>query len=77
MTNVAWDLHYYSWLSNGSTDLGANQSALANEVAGTHAITSANGTIPVIIGEYGPAAGNGVDPGGSQAVAAVESSGLG
>jgi len=77
MTNVAWDIHYYSEFSDYSTDLGANESALANEVAGTHAIRSANGAIPIIIGEYGPAPGDSISPGGSQAIAAVEASGLG
>jgi hypothetical protein len=28
MTNVAWDLHFYNWMANNSTDLGANQAAL-------------------------------------------------
>lgn len=77
MTNVAWDLHYYSELSGYSPDLGANESALSSEVAGAQGIRSANGAIPVIIGEYGPAPGNGISPGGSQAITAVEASGLG
>jgi hypothetical protein len=77
MTNVAWDIHYYSELSGYSMDLGANETAVANEVAGTLGIKSANGVIPVIFGEYGPATGNGPQPGGDQSVTAVEASGLG
>ena len=77
MINVAWDVHYYSELSGFSTDLGANESALSSEVAGAQGIRSANGAIPVIIGEYGPAAGDDIQPGASQAITAVEASGLG
>lgn len=77
MTNVAWDLHYYNGLANYSTSLIVNQAALANEVAAARGIESVNGVIPVIIGEYGPAGGSTTDPGGTQAVAAVEESGLG
>ena len=46
-------------------------------MAGAQGIRSANGAIPVIIGEYGPAPGNGISPGASQAITAVEASGLG
>jgi hypothetical protein len=80
MTNVAWDLHYYNWMANDSTDLGANQSALASEIAGAQSIQGANGTIPVVIGEYGissGALGAVNDPGGMQVTQAVDQSGFG
>lgn len=77
MTNVAWDLHYYSNQAGFSSDLSANELALANEVAGAQGIKSANGAIPVIIGEYGPAPGDVTSPGGAQAITAVEASGFG
>jgi Ca-dependent carbohydrate-binding module xylan-binding/Cellulase (glycosyl hydrolase family 5) len=78
MTNVHWDDHYYNWLSNYSTDVGANLSALQAEVAGSQVYKDADGTIPAIIGEYGPATtGNGTDPGGSATITAVLESGYG
>jgi Ca-dependent carbohydrate-binding module xylan-binding/Cellulase (glycosyl hydrolase family 5) len=77
MTNVAFDAHYYNWISGNSTDLATNQSALANEIAGSQSIKSANGTIPVIIGEYGNAAAAPLDPGWVQVVQAVDTSGYG
>ena len=78
MTNVHWDDHYYNWLSNYSTDVGANLSALQAEVAGSQVYKDADGTIPAIIGEYGPATtGNGTDPGGTATITAVLESGYG
>lgn len=78
MTNVHWDDHYYNWLSDFSTSVSANQSALQAEVAGSQVYTDADGKIPVIVGEYGTATtGNGTDPGATQTVAAVLQSGLG
>jgi hypothetical protein len=73
MTNVAWDLHFYNWVSNYSTSLSANVSALDSEVANAEATDN----IPVIIGEYGTEGGPSADPGGVQVVQAVEQSGLG
>jgi hypothetical protein len=75
MTNVAWDLHFYNWMANNSTNLTANVQALQNEVAGAQATDN----IPVVIGEYGNssgALGAVYDPGGMQVVQAVEESGL-
>ena len=78
MTNVHWDDHYYNWLSGYSADVGANLSALQSEVAGSQAYQSADGVIPVIIGEYGPATtGNGTDPGATATITAVLESGYG
>lgn len=74
MTNVAWDLHYYNWMANDSTNVTTNAQALQNEVAGAQATDN----IPVVIGEYGISSGaNGPvnDPGGIQVTQAVEQSG--
>jgi len=77
MTNIAWDLHYYNWLSGDSADLAANKSALTTLVSNVQWIKSAEGTIPVILGEYGPAYSDSVSPGGDQIVAIAQASGLG
>lgn len=54
MYNVAWDIHYYGWLTNYSKDQGKNDAFLAAAVAQAQKITSAGGVkMPVIIGEYG------------------------
>ncbi len=65
MTNVGWDLHYYAWLPNSGTPL-------ASEVAQAKAVAN----IPPVIGEYGPASGNGIDSGGNAVVQEVHNSGL-
>jgi len=75
MTNVAWDLHFYNWMANDSTDIGTNYRSLMNEVAAAQSVVN----IPVIIGEYGNASGaNGAvyDAGGMQVVQAVQQSGI-
>lgn len=53
MYNIAIDDHYYGWASNYNTDQNAVNSALNSIVQSTQAITSENGTLPVIIGETG------------------------
>ncbi len=59
MTNIAWDLHYYGWHSGYSTDQSTVTSDLLGSVSGGYGIaaaqtiTSADGTVPVIIGEFG------------------------
>ncbi len=65
MANIGWDLHYYAWLPNSGTPL-------ASEVAQAKAVAN----IPPVIGEYGPASGNGIDSGGSAVVQEVHNSGL-
>jgi hypothetical protein len=54
MTNTIWDVHYYPWLSDNSGDEDKNAKVLAGIVNDTSAIPSADGKMPVIIGEYGP-----------------------
>jgi beta-glucanase (GH16 family) len=72
MTNVHWDVHYYNWESGYSTDVNANVAKVNQDIAKVEAIHSADGTIPVILGEFGNATdGTNVDPGGTAAVQAV------
>lgn len=79
MTNVAWDLHYYNWISGYSSDPGTNSAALANEISNAQsATTSGNGTVPVIIGEWGDSTnGANTDQGWQAVVNAVELNGVG
>ena len=78
MTNVIWDTHYYGWVSNMSTDQTTVDNALTAQVANAQSISSAEGQIPVIIGEYGPSSdGTTTDANASQVEQAVQSSGYG
>lgn len=78
MTNIVWDMHYYGWLVNYSTDPNAIAQSIAQNAQASQAITSADGVVPVIIGEYGVSTdGQNTDPNGTQVVTAVESSGYG
>ena len=79
MSNVAWDLHFYGWAVNYSTDQTTVNAALASNIQQAQTITGAGGaTIPVIIGEFGNSTdGSTMDPDGSQVVTAVQSSGNG
>lgn len=78
MTNTIEDVHFYGWLSGGSTDQATVSSMLAADVAAAQGVKSADGTMPVIIGEYGNSTtGMEIDANGDQVVSAVASSGLG
>jgi hypothetical protein len=78
MTNIIWDDHYYGWLSNYSTDQAAVSQNLALEISASRQITGADGTVPVLIGEYGNSTtGVAIDPNAAQVLAAVQSSGYG
>jgi hypothetical protein len=78
MTNVIWDVHYYGWLSGYSTNQSTVSSTLAGMISGTQSIQSADGQIPVIIGEYGNSTtGQAIDANGNQVVTAVQQSGVG
>lgn len=73
MTNAIWDLHYYGWVSGYSTNQSTVSSTLASMIADTHAIKSADGRMPVLIGEYGNSTtGQAIDPNGDQVVSAVQ-----
>lgn len=78
MTNIVWDFHYYDWLSGYAADVGTNANLLASYIQQSQTITSADGTVPVIIGEYGISTdGTNVDPGGTATCIAVQQSGVG
>ncbi|PPQ27550.1 carbohydrate-binding domain-containing protein [Rhodopila globiformis] len=74
MTSVIWDIHSYGWVSNYSTNQSTVSSALATTVQEAHSITSADGTIPVIIGEYGNSTtGVTIDANANQVITAIQS----
>jgi cellulase (glycosyl hydrolase family 5) len=79
MTNVIADVHMYGWLTNYNTNQATNDQFVAGAIAATQRnIVTGGGIIPVIIGEYGNSTtGVGIDPNGSQIVAAVDKSGVG
>jgi hypothetical protein len=70
MHNVAWDAHYYAWVvGKGNSDVNAHRQALAREVAAAQGIQSADGAMPVIIGEWGDSTNGSSIDGGWRAVA--------
>jgi len=74
MTNVMWDVHYYNYLSGYSTDQQTNTNLVANYVSQAQTITSRDGVMPVIIGEYGISTNDStLDAGGTQACIAAQS----
>ena len=78
MRNIVWDFHYYNWLAGYSTDVATNASLLAKYIGQSQTITSADGTVPVLIGEYGVSTdGNSEDAGGTASCIAVQQSGVG
>ena len=79
MRNVAWDTHYYGWAVNQNTDPATIAKALQDQIANAQGVKSADGTMPVVIGEYGPSTtGSGsYDANGLQTVQVVDDSGHG
>ncbi len=78
MTNIVWDIHEYGWISNYSTDQSTVSANLEGNIAQAQTIKSANGVVPVIIGEYGNSTtGVAIDPNANQVIAAVQASGIG
>ena len=79
MTNTAWDVHYYGWVSNFSQDTGTIASALQKEISDAQSVYSKDGLMPVVVGEYGPSTtGSGpYDSNGLQVVDAANHSGKG
>ena len=71
MTNIIWDLHYYGWAAGSDP-----AQTLQTEIQQAQTIPSADGTVPVIIGEYGNSTtGDGIDPNGAAVVQAVTNAG--
>jgi hypothetical protein len=78
MRNIVWDFHYYNWLSGYAPDVATNASLLASYIGQSQTISSADGTVPVIIGEYGVSTdGTKEDAGGTASCIAVQASGVG
>ncbi len=71
-------MHYYGWLTNYSTNQATVTANLAADIAQAQTITSANGTVPVLIGEYGNStSGVAIDANANQVISAVQNSGFG
>nr|WP_294547210.1 cellulase family glycosylhydrolase [uncultured Rhodopila sp.] len=79
MTNIVGDVHYYGWITSYSADQSTVSGNLAADIAQTQqTITTANGTLPIIIGEYGNSTtGTTIDANANQVIAAVQQSGFG
>lgn len=78
MHNIVLDQHFYGWTSNYSPDQ-ALVTANLNSIIANDATTSADGPVPVIIGEYGNSTdpSKGLDANGAQVIQAAQQSGLG
>src|SRR3954452_23832323 len=78
MQNTIWDMHYYGWLTKFNTDQSTVDQDVKANAAGAQRIKSADGTMPVIIGEYGNSTtGQSIDANGDQVIRAVQNSGFG
>ena len=77
MTNVVWDPHGYCFQEGCSTDQATVDAEVAALIAAAQTIQSADGVVPVVIGEYSPwdtTTGNS-GPGGYALVASVINAG--
>jgi hypothetical protein len=75
MYNVVWDLHIYGGAGSSAQSQSVNNEAIAAAVAAVvnNGITSADGNIPILVGEYGPSmTGISLDANGTQNVIAVQ-----
>jgi hypothetical protein len=84
MTKIVWDLHHYGWMSGYSQSLATEKAGLIGSpqsgsgITAAQTIRSADGLVPVIIGEYGNSTtGDQIDPNGDVVVQAVQQSGYG
>jgi hypothetical protein len=76
MINVIWDVHFYGWLSQKSTNQSTVDASLDNMIADMQTVKTADGVAPVLIGEYGPStSGSGVDVNARQVLAGVHRTG--
>lgn len=77
MTNVGADTHFYGWVPNFSTNQDAIGTSFLNQVGDAQSIQSANGKMPVYVGEFGiSTTGSGADANGTQVVQTVLNSGV-
>ncbi len=84
MNNIVWDLHFYGWSADYSTDQATVNAALLGSassgsgILAAQTIQSADGLVPVLIGEYGNSTdGVTIDANAAQVITAVETSGHG
>src|SRR5579859_1783982 len=78
MTNIIADPHLYNFQTNFSTDPAVNAANVAAMIKSAQSIVSADGPVPVLIGEFGDSTdGSNTDPGGMQNVQAVLNNGIG
>jgi hypothetical protein len=72
MSNTIWDIHYYGWLPNYSTDQATNNNFLSEMVQQVQQIMNADGEMAVLVGEYGNSTnGQSIDANGDQVINAV------
>lgn len=82
MTNVCWDLHFYGWVSPSADQDTINAKLLgavatATGVLAAQAIRSADGIMPLIVGEVGPSTtGTATDANAAQVIQAVTAWGV-
>jgi hypothetical protein len=78
MKNVIWDIHFYGWIPYYSNDPTRLVNSLNRMVADAKSVPTADGSAPVIIGEYGNATnGDTPDANGTAVVKTVQASGYG
>lgn len=69
MTNIVMDPHVYGYQNDYSSDPTSIANNITGMIAAAQTIKTADGTIPVIIGESGPSTtGSGLDPNGDATV---------
>jgi hypothetical protein len=78
MTNIIWDLHFYGWSANFSTDQNTVNAALLGDsgtmILAMTGLISSDGVVPIIIGEFGPStSGSSMDADAAQVETAVGS----
>lgn len=77
-TNAALEVHIYPWLFNPSASQGQVDSTLASYLDATRQIKSADGDMPILVGEFGNSTtGDKIDPNWEPVVKSVLNSGAG
>ena len=71
MTNVIWDVHIYPYQNYYNTDPTSITDNINAMISASQTIQSADGIVPVIVGEAGPSASEGVAPNGYATIEAL------
>jgi hypothetical protein len=80
LQNVVWDAHFYGWVAHYSKNQAQVDAALRKMTDALQSVQSADGMMPVIIGEYGVSTsglGRHWDPNWLQVLTSVQKSGFG